>query len=474
MYADGAPRLHPETWAAIQAAHVPVLGICYGMQLLMHMDGGKVEPAPAREYGKASVAQSVREAAAAAMEEHAHTPVSKPAALFEGLPAEFVVWMSHGDKVTRVPEGWEALAATGNAEWAAAGCAAKRHYALQFHPEVTHTPQGTAILRNFVIAIAGATPDWTMADFLDEAVAKVQHTMREGGRCIGAVSGGVDSTVAAALMARAVGDRFTAVFVDHGMLRKGEREEVVLRLRTTCGIDLRVVDAQDAFLSELAGVEDPEQKRKIIGRMFIETFDKEASDEQFLCQGTVYPDVIESGAVGAHAAVIKSHHNVGGLPPHMRMTLIEPLRELYKDEVRALGVALGLPHESVWRHPFPGPGLGIRTLSAITKADMDMLREVDAIFMEELRGHDAYHTASQAFAVLLPCKSVGVMGDSRTYDRVVALRAVTTSDFMTADVCRLDWDMLFKITTRIINEVRGVSRVTYDLTFKPPGSIEWL
>jgi GMP synthase (glutamine-hydrolysing) len=353
---------------------------------------------------------------------------------------------------------------------------AKHIYGLQFHPEVNHSPTGGTMLKNFVIGVCGCSGDWSMASFVEEAVATIRRTVGETGRVIGAVSGGVDSTVAAVLMNRALGERFNAVLVDNGLLRKDEAANVLKRLRDDCGVNLRCVDASEEFLSRLAGVDDPERKRKIIGNTFIEVFEREAEaigECDFLLQGTLYPDVIESVSFRGPSATIKSHHNVGGLLDVMKLRLIEPLRELFKDEVRALGMAMGLPRDMVYRHPFPGPGLAVRILGPITKASCDILREADAIYIEELHRSGVYDETGQAFAVLLPCKSVGVMGDCRTYERVLALRAVATSDFMTAKAYRMPYELLEKVSGRIINEVRGINRVVYDCTSKPPGTIEW-
>jgi GMP synthase (glutamine-hydrolysing) len=370
----------------------------------------------------------------------------------------------------------DVAAVTDSCEHAAMQHTAKHIYGLQFHPEVNHSPTGGTMLKNFVIGVCGCSGDWSMASFVEEAVATIRRTVGETGRVIGAVSGGVDSTVAAVLMNRALGERFNAVLVDNGLLRKDEAANVLKRLRDDCGVNLRCVDASEEFLSRLAGVDDPERKRKIIGNTFIEVFEREAEaigECDFLLQGTLYPDVIESVSFRGPSATIKSHHNVGGLLDVMKLRLIEPLRELFKDEVRALGMAMGLPRDMVYRHPFPGPGLAVRILGPITKASCDILREADAIYIEELHRSGVYDETGQAFAVLLPCKSVGVMGDCRTYERVLALRAVATSDFMTAKAYRMPYELLEKVSGRIINEVRGINRVVYDCTSKPPGTIEW-
>jgi len=399
--------------------------------------------------------------------------------LFAGLGDEFSVWMSHGDKIHALPPGFSTIGVSDNSEYAAVASLDRANplFGVQFHPEVSHTPRGLDLLRNFVVGVCGAKQDWSMQHFLAESVENIRRTVGPEGHVIGAVSGGVDSTVAAALMARAIGDRFHAVMVDNGLLRKDERVQVLKRLRDELGVNLRAVDASDVFLEKLAGVEDPERKRKIIGAEFIHVFEREAHATghtcDFLLQGTLYPDVIESVSFKGPSATIKSHHNVGGLLADMRLKLIEPLRELFKDEVRALGRQLGLPADVVDRHPFPGPGLAIRILGAVTREACDLLREADAIFLHELRAAGEYDKIGQAFAVLLPCRSVGVMGDARTYEKVVALRAVATSDFMTADFYHMPYPLLSRVSTRIINEVRGINRVVYDVSSKPPATIEW-
>jgi len=459
---------------------IPVLGICYGMQAMAHQLGGKVEGGHKREFGFAAVRA------------RGHTR------LLEGIQ-DFVtdeghgmldVWMSHGDKVTELPPGFKLMASTDSCPIAGMADEDRRFYAVQFHPEVTHTKQGPALLQRFVLGICGVTPDWIMGDYISEAVEKIRQQVGDEEVILG-LSGGVDSSVAAALIHRAIGDQLTCVFVDHGLLRLNEGDMVMEMFEGKLHAKVIRVDASDLFLGQLAGVSEPEAKRKIIGREFVEVFKSEAAKLKagngghkgatFLAQGTIYPDVIESGGAKSKKAVtIKSHHNVGGLPEQLGLKLLEPLRELFKDEVRELGVALGLPHDMVYRHPFPGPGLGVRILGEVKKEYADLLRRADAIFIEELRnfrdeatGKTWYDLTSQAFTVFLPVKSVGVMGDGRTYDYVVALRAVQTSDFMTADWAELPYALLKKVSSRIINEVRGINRVTYDVSSKPPATIEW-
>jgi GMP synthase (glutamine-hydrolysing) len=446
---------------ALFSAGVPVLGICYGEQAMAQQLGGKVEGGHHREFGRAEV------------------EVVADSALFEGVwrkGEKYPVWMSHGDRVTRLPPGFKVLGISPNAPVAAIGDDARRFYAVQFHLEVVHTPHGAAILRNFVRRIAGCTGDWTMRAFKEESIEKIRAQVgREKVVC--GLSGGVDSAVAAVLIHEAIGDQLTCVFVDHGLLRLGEAEKVVALFRGAYNIPLVHVRAGDLFLKELHGVEDPEVKRKIIGKLFIDVFEEEArklGGAAFLAQGTLYPDVIESVSfTGGPSVTIKSHHNVGGLPERMNMKLVEPLRELFKDEVRALGRELGLPEVFVGRHPFPGPGLAIRCPGAITKEKLDILRLADEIYIEEIRRTGQYDDIWQAFAVLLPVKTVGVMGDGRTYDYVVGLRAVTSTDGMTADFYPFDMQFLGLVATRIVNEVKGVNRVVYDVTSKPPGTIEW-
>jgi GMP synthase (glutamine-hydrolysing) len=453
----GAP-LAPQ---AIYGAGVPVLGICYGEQAMAAQLGGKVEGGHHREFGRAEV------------EVVADSP------FLEGIwrkGEKYPVWMSHGDRVTVLPEGFKVLGTSSNAPIAMIGDDARKFYAAQFHLEVMHTPQGAALLRNFVRNIAGLAGDWTMRAFKDEATAKIRTQVGKG-RVICGLSGGVDSAVAAVLIHEAIGEQLTCVFVDHGLLRLAEAEKVVALFRDSYNIPLVHVNAEDTFLKALEGVDDPEQKRKTIGRLFIDVFDAEAKKlggADFLAQGTLYPDVIESVSfTGGPSVTIKSHHNVGGLPERMHMKLVEPLRELFKDEVRALGRELGLPEAFVGRHPFPGPGLAIRIPGAITREKLDILRLADEIYIEEIRRSGQYDDIWQAFAVLLPVKTVGVMGDGRTYDYVVGLRAVTSTDGMTADFYPFDMKFLGAVATRIINEVKGVNRVVYDVTSKPPGTIEW-
>lgn len=457
VYADGAPHVSE----AILNSGKPILGICYGMQLLAYHAGGAVAPGAKREYGLTPLAIT-----------------RKDSPLFAHVTSnELSVWMSHGDKVTALPDGFEALAASPNSDHAAIGNADRKFYGLQFHPEVTHTQQGTEILRAFAYQICGCSGGWTAANFIEEQIERVRQQVG-GGQVICGLSGGVDSSVAAALLHRAIGDQLTCIFVNNGLLRKNETEQVIATFRAEMHAKLVAVDAEDAFLMALAGVTDPERKRKIIGEKFVRIFEAEArklGQVDFLAQGTLYPDVIESANRDPNdpAAKIKTHHNVGGLPEDMQLRLIEPLRYLFKDEVRKVGDALGLPPQIVWRHPFPGPGLAVRTLGAITKARLDTLREADAILIEELWRSGWHNKTSQAFAVLLPVQSVGVMGDGRTYSNVIALRAVTTDDFMTADWAHLPVDLLARISSRIVNEVAGVNRVVYDITSKPPATIEW-
>ncbi len=451
---------------AIYQAGVPVLGICYGEQAMAQQLGGKVEGGHHREFGRAEV------------------EVTKPSALYDGVwevGQRYPVWMSHGDRVTKPPEGFVATGTSANAPIAMIADEKRKFYATQFHLEVMHTPHGAALIRNFVRNIAGCSGDWTMRAFKDEAIEKIRRQVGKG-RVICGLSGGVDSAVAAVLIHEAIGDQLTCVFVDHGLLRLGEGERVVALFRGAYNIPLVHVVAEELFLKALAGVEDPEQKRKTIGKLFIDVFEAEAKKiadsgkglAEFLAQGTLYPDVIESVSfAGGPSVTIKSHHNVGGLPERMHMKLIEPLRELFKDEVRALGHELDLPEAFVGRHPFPGPGLAIRCPGAITREKLDILRVADEIFIEEIRRAGLYDDIWQAFAVLLPVRTVGVMGDFRTYDFVVGLRAVSSTDGMTADFYPFDMNFLGTVATRIVNEVKGVNRVVYDITSKPPGTIEW-
>ena len=459
---------------------VPVLGICYGMQTMAHQLGGKVEGGHKREFGFAAVRA------------RGHTALLSDIVDFTTAEGHGMlnVWMSHGDKVTQLPAGFKLMASTDSCPIAGMADEERRFYGLQFHPEVTHTAQGRALLERFVIGICGAAPDWVMRDHVAEAVEKIRQQVGNEEVILG-LSGGVDSSVAAALIHRAIGDQLTCVFVDHGLLRLNEGDMVMDMFVGKLHAKVIRVDAADLFLGKLAGVTEPEAKRKIIGGLFVDVFKAEAArlksgdgghkGATFLAQGTIYPDVIESGGAKSKKAVtIKSHHNVGGLPEQLGLKLLEPLRDLFKDEVRELGVALGLPPEMVYRHPFPGPGLGVRILGEVKKEYADLLRRADAIFIEELRnftdestGKNWYDLTSQAFTVFLPVKSVGVMGDGRTYEYVVALRAVQTSDFMTADWAELPYALLKKVSGRIINEVRGINRVTYDVSSKPPATIEW-
>ena len=455
VYGEGVPTVERE----LLDYGVPILGICYGMQLLAHLEGGTVRSGR-REYGRVEVT------------------IDEPNELFEGfeLGEQVTVWASHGDHVDEPPAGYRTLASTSSLPVAAFGAEDRPIYGVQFHPEVAHTPRGDEIISNFVFRICRCEPTWTAGSFIDESIERIREQVG-GDQVICGLSGGVDSSVAAALVHRAIGDQLTCIFVDTGLLRKGERESVERTFRRHLGIRLIVVDASQQFLDKLKGVEDPEEKRKRIGETFIRVFEQAAREagreSRFLVQGTLYPDVIESVSIHGPSVTIKSHHNVGGLPEDMPFELVEPLRELFKDEVRQVGRELGLPEELVGRHPFPGPGLAIRVLGEVKEDRLETLREVDAIYLEEIRAAGLYDDIWQAFAVLLPVRSVGVMGDSRTYENVAALRAVTSRDGMTADWFPFPYDVLARISSRIINEVSGVNRVCYDVSSKPPATIEW-
>jgi GMP synthase (glutamine-hydrolysing) len=454
VYEPGAPQVDPETLRS----GVPVLGICYGMQLIAHHLGGKVDPGAAREYGPALL--SVRQADG----------------LFEGLDAELPVWMSHGDHVSELPPGFRSLASSANSP-VAAFADDRGVYGIQFHPEVVHTPSGREVLRNFLYRVCRCEPTWNAGSFIAEATETIRAQVG-GGRVICALSGGVDSAVAATLVHRAVGDQLTCVFVNNGLLRKEEPERVLAVMHGNLDMNIRYVDATDRFLHALKGVVDPEEKRRIVGREFITVFEAEATaigHIDFLAQGTLYPDVIESTApdVASTAVKIKTHHNVGGLPPGLRFKLIEPLRHLFKDEVRAVGLELGMPEEMVYRQPFPGPGLAIRCLGEVTAERLEILRNADWVVVDEIKHFGLYRQVWQSFAVLTPLDTVGVMGDYRTYANVVAVRVVTSEDAMTADWARVPYEVLGRISNRIVNEVKGVNRVVFDITSKPPGTIEW-
>ncbi len=452
VYEPGAPACDP----AIFALGIPVLGICYGAQLMAHQLGGVVKTPDTREYGRTE------------------TRFDRSAVLFEGLQEQSVTWMSHTDYIAQVPKGFAATATTAACPTAAMECGERKLYAVQFHPEVAHTVQGMAVLRNFLYKACGCTGDWRMASYVETAVRDIKAKVGDG-RVLMALSGGVDSSVAAVMVHRAVGKNLTCIFVDHGLLRKNEGDEVEAVFRRQFDMNLVRVNAKDRFLSRLKGVEDPEKKRKIIGEEFIRVFEEEAAkigQVNYLCQGTIYPDVVESGT--GDAAVIKSHHNVGGLPDDVNFKgILEPLRDLFKDEVRQCGLELGIPESLVWRQPFPGPGLAIRVMGEVTEEKLSLLQDADAIFREEIRLAGLDRQVSQYFAVLTNVRSVGVMGDGRTYDYTVALRGVTTTDFMTADWARLPYDLLEKVSGRIINEVGHVNRIVYDVTSKPPATIEW-
>ncbi len=453
IYDRKAPKLDKR----ILGLGVPVLGICYGMQYLAHLYGGKVAKALKSEYGRAEL------------------HIDDDRDLLKDIPRKSSVWMSHGDRIDKLPDGFRAIAHTENSPVAAMASEDNRFYALQFHPEVVHTDGGKKILKNFVSRICGCRPTWTMKSFIETAKQEIREKVGDR-RVICGISGGVDSAVTAAIVHEAVGDALTCIFVDNGLLRYGEAEKVEATLRKNFHMDIRCVDASGIFLRKLKGVTDPEKKRKIIGNEFIKVFEKEAArikNVGFLAQGTLYPDVIESVSFKGPSAIIKSHHNVGGLLEKMKLSLIEPLRELFKDEVRLLGKALGMSDEIINRHPFPGPGLAIRCIGEVMKERISVIREADTILLEEIKMAGVYGKIWQAFAVLLPVKSVGVMGDERTYDNVVAIRAVTSTDGMTADWAKIPYDLLGKISNRIINEVKGVNRVVYDISSKPPGTIEW-
>jgi GMP synthase (glutamine-hydrolysing) len=455
VYAKTAP--HPDR--AIFELGVPVLGICYGVQLMGHFLGGHVAHSKAREYG------------------HGHLSIKKPGKLFAGLPKRLRVWNSHGDKLTKLPPGFRSIGITENSPFAAIEDRQRHFYGIQFHPEVFHTERGVDMIRNFLLGVCGAKQDWTTKDFISHAIAELRAQVGKGRVLLG-LSGGVDSSVAAALLHKAIGKQLTCVFVDNGLLRKGERAYVEKLYGRHFHIDLRVVDASQLFLRRLKGITEPEQKRKIIGRTFVEVFEKSLrsikGSAEFLAQGTLYPDVIESVSIGNNpASLIKTHHNVGGLPARMRLKLVEPLRQLFKDEVRRVGEALGLPREVVWRQPFPGPGLGVRVMGDIDAAKLDILRNADAVLHDEMMRSGYYYKVWQSFCVFLPVRTVGVFGDERTYDYVIAIRVVESTDAMTADWAKLPHDLLQKVSSRITNEVRGVGRVVFDISSKPPATIEW-
>lgn len=437
---------------------VPVLGICYGLQLIAHLLGGKVEKSERREYGQGTL------------------EITEGGTLLSGLGKKLRVWNSHGDKVIKLPRGFKATAQTENSDFAAIENSSKKFFGLQFHPEVSHSEQGTLIIKNFITNICGCRSDWTMASYMEESIEKIRVEVGDS-RVILGLSGGVDSSVAAALIQRAIGDQLVCVFVDNGLLRLNEREAVVNLFKRNFRMNLHVVRASKLFLDKLKGVTDPERKRKIIGHTFIKVFEdflKKNGSAEFLAQGTVYPDIIESISIdGNPASKIKSHHNVGGLPKRMKLKVLEPLKELFKDEVRALGAELGLPHEVLWRQPFPGPGLAVRILGDINSRNLKILRHADAVLQEEMVAADLYYKVWQSFPVFLPVKTVGVMGDKRTYDNVIALRIVDSLDAMTADWVRVPYELLQKISSRIINEVSGVNRVVLDISSKPPSTIEW-
>lgn len=457
VYDSSAPEFDPR-WLETGK---PTLGICYGMQLIAHLAGGRVAPGNSREFGPATV------------------EVERPSGPFSTFPpgTRTPVWMSHGDYVAELPPGFEVLASSPGAPVAAMGDRNRKIYALQFHPEVVHTPRGKEVLGNFLFSIAGIVPNWSPANFIQSSLARVQSQVGPKGNVLCALSGGVDSTVAAVLVAKAIGSRLHCIFVDNGLLRKDEAEKVMARLgRGGLNLNITLVKAGERFLTALKGVSDPEQKRKIIGRVFIEVFEEETKrvpDVEYLVQGTLYPDVIESVSVRGPSATIKTHHNVGGLPERMKLKLVEPFRELFKDEVRQVGIDLGVPREIIRRQPFPGPGLAVRVLGEVTEDRLAVLREADQIFLDEIRAEGLYEGLWQSFAVLLPVKSVGVMGDGRTYEQALALRAVHSEDGMTADWAFLPEPLLRRVSNRIINEVRGINRVVLDISSKPPSTIEW-
>ncbi len=454
VYAEGAPHCDPE----IFKLGIPILGVCYGMQLACHLLGCDIKQGASHEYGRAGLHIVSRDG------------------LLDAVPEKTTVWMSHGDQVQGLDTQFDTLASTPTCPHAVVKHKALPIVGVQFHPEVTHTPHGVDILRNFIVGLCGCRGSWKMANFLEMECERVREFVGDG-RVICGLSGGVDSSVCAALLSKAIGDQLTCVFVDNGLLRKNERELVEAEFRDHFHIDLRVVDASEAFLSDLAGIDDPQEKRRRIGGRFVDVFKEEAKKiggADFLAQGTLYPDVIESGHGHAgQSATIKIHHNVGGLPAELGVKLVEPLRDLFKDEVRRLGEVLGLPERIVWRHPFPGPGLAVRMLGPVEQEGLDILRDADEILLEEIVAGSLYQQLAQVFAVLLPVRSVGVMGDGRTYDRVIAIRAVESSDFMTADWARIPFDVLARVSNRIINEVDGVNRVVYDISSKPPATIEW-
>lgn len=465
IFSGGPASVHeafsPKVTERVFDLHIPILGICYGEQLLCQQLGGKVEAASHREFGRAMI------------------DIEENCALFSGIwdkGSKQEVWMSHGDRVVELPHGFKAVATTPSAPFAAIADEARRYYAVQFHPEVVHTPDGAKLLQNFVRNIAGCKGDWTMSAFRHSAISRIREQVGDR-KVLCAVSGGVDSSVVAALLHEAIGEQLICIFINNGLLRGGEPEQVEKLFKEHFHIPLIHIDASMLFLNRLSGVKDPEQKRKIIGNTFIEVFESEAQNAggaDFLAQGTLYPDVIESVSfIGSPSVTIKSHHNVGGLPEYMKMELVEPLRELFKDEVRALGRELGMPDDMVGRHPFPGPGLAIRIPGELSAEKIELLRSVDAVYIDEIRRSGLYNKIWQAFAVLLPIRSVGVMGDARSYDYVCGLRAVTSTDGMTADFYHFDYEFLSRVSNRITNEVKGINRVVYDITSKPPGTIEW-